>query len=456
MPPSSKKSAPPASVQPSTRAEAPPGELGFAQISGALQAAKPLPPPSRRARGGDRKSPAVAPEPADDPAVPQGPSLSEQIDLAERSARSGQIEESIQIAQLCLQALETSGDILQLGVCQHVLALSHQYAGRMHDAMLAGYRAIELFDRGDFPGRLVSVLALQSLVLARLGDFHAALGLLDRGMQLLPRLADQPRDTCIFYSNAGATYYALGHLKRSVEAAEGAMALLDRFDDPDLAAICIGNLLVYRVELARWDDCPDTEADAEAIAALQQHIDGIETAGRNHLVVKCVETAGDAMIDLGWYDEARSLLRRGVRAAQLIGSRPARGALELRLAQVERLCQQYRAAGAHIASALELLAEGQDKDELAKTHLENCRLHEAQCHWRAALECHKRHAELREELLKSQAVNLAQAMRLDLERSRVETALLRQRNAELERRLAMVGDERARNDGASRWQPLIY
>lgn len=418
-----------------------PGELGFAQITGALQGAIRPPSGAKRARAAERKPPVDAtPSPA--PPVQPGAALPDRLGRAERAARSGQIEEAIETAQECLRMLEAGEDLFQLGVCHHVLALGHQYAGRMHDAMLAGYRAIDLLERADIPGRLVSVLALQALILARLGEFREALELLERATQLLPRLVDQPRDTCIFWSNAGATYYALGQLQRSVEAAEDSIKLLDRFDDPDLAAICMGNLLVYRVELARCDG-GITSALARCIHDLQEHIGGLEVTGHHHLVVKCVETAGDTLIDLGWYDEARALLRRGVRSAQQIGSRPARGALELRLAHVERLCHQYRAAGAHIASALELLAEGHDKDELARTHLENCLLHEAQCHWRAALECHKRHAEIREALLKSQANNRAQAMavRLDLERSRVETALLRQRNSELENRLDLLHGE---------------
>ncbi|WP_374564863.1 hypothetical protein [Ideonella sp.] len=422
-----------------------PGELGFAQITGVLQGATRAPSDARRARAAQRKAPPVESVPPPAPPALPGATLAERLGRAERSARSGQIEEAIEIAQTCLQTLEASADLFQLGVCHHVLALSHQYAGRMHEAMLAGYRAIDLLDRADVPGRLVSILALQSLILARLGEFREALELLDRATQILPRLVDQPRDTCIFWSNAGATYYALGQLQRSVEAAEDSIKLLDRFDDPDLAAICMGNLLVYRVELARGGG-GITSALARCIGDLQEHIGSLEVTGHHHLVVKCVETAGDTLIDLGWYDEARALLRRGVRSAQQIGSRPARGALELRAAKVERLCHQYRAAGAHIASALELLAEGHDKDELARTHLENCLLHEAQCHWRAALECHKRYAEMREALLKSQADNRAQAMavRLDLERSRVETALLRQRNSELEHSLGQLHDEAGR------------
>ncbi|WKB51788.1 hypothetical protein [Eleftheria terrae] len=413
-----------------------PGERGFAQLVGALQLSEgaPLRSPPRKPR---RRAPAP-------PAERCSPGAA--LARAEQCARSGRIDEALSICEAVLPGLQAAGDPLALGLCQHVQALSHHYAGRLQAAMLAGYRAIECLGRTEALDRRLRAMALQAIVLARLGDAAAALELLDHGLHLLPRVAGHPREQCVFWNNAGAALHALGQLPQAVEAAMRAAALMPLFDEPPLHAVCRGNVLVYRVELAQATEPPGDEL-RQALGALQAHIDELVHSERHHLMPRCVKAAAGAQIALGRLDEARELLGRGIRSALLAGVGPERGGLELRLAQVERLGGRYRAAAGHVALALELLHAGQEQDLLAEAHLENGLLHEAQQHWRAALDSHKRHAELRAALLKAQAEGRAQAAaaRMDLACSRQEVETLRRRNAELERRLAMLEAASAAN-----------
>lgn len=389
------------------------GEVGFAQLVSTLQPPVPATAPPDAARK-PRKAPPPAPA-ADRVEEP----VAEALARAERCARSGRIDEALALCQALKPRLVASGDLLSQGICDHMVSLSQQYAGRLKESTAAGYRAIDLLERARAPGRLLRALGLQAIGVARMGDVAEALSLLGRALRLLPELNDEPGEQCIGWNNAGAAYHALGRLPEAVDAATRALGLLYAFDDPNLRATCHGNLLVYRLEAALARDAsPHNRELLGALDGMQAHIETLIADERHHLVPECVNAAADALIALGRGDEAREWLRRGVKSARLTGADPELGLLQGRLALVERLAGQYRAAAAHIARALELLDAGQSPEQLARVHLENCLLQEAQQHWRAALESHKRWAEIREALLKSQADARTQAMATRLEAAR--------------------------------------
>lgn len=403
------------------------GEVGFAHLVSALQAPEPIAVPPDAARKRLKQAPAPA-------AAGSEESLADMLTRAERCARSGRIEGALALCQRLKPRLVATGDLLSLGVCEHMVALSQQYAGRMKESTLAGYRAIELLGRAQAPGRLLRVLGLQAIGMARMGDVAESLSLLGRALRLLPEVSDLPGEQCIWWNNAGAAYHALGRLPEAVDAAVRAIGLLHGFNEANLRAVCHGNLLIYRLERALARDASRHNSELlEALDGIQAHIEALIADERHHFVPEGVNAAADAMIALGRVDEAREWLRRGVKSAQITRAGPELGLLEWRLAWVERLAGHYRAAAGHIALALDLLSEGQSPEPLARVHLENCLLQEAQQHWRAALDSHKRYAEIREALLKTQADARTQALsaRLEVEREHAEAAMqaLAARNA---------------------------
>jgi tetratricopeptide (TPR) repeat protein len=363
------------------------------------------------------------------PAAPhEGPPLApaDLLERAGRLVRRGQIDSA---EALCTQAwpqVKAADDALQMGVCQYVLSLCHQYRGALDDSVSAAYRAITLLDRAQAPAILLRVLAMQAINVVRIGEAAEALDLLGRAMTLLPHVADAPLDQCAFWNNAASTYQVLGRRKQAVEAGERAMALTAEHDDPDLAAMCRGNLLAYRLELLQ-EELPGVPCDEtlQTVAAMQAYVAEQVEAARHHMVSYCSTICADTLIALERLDEARQVLQRGAKSAQAAGVGPDRGTIELRLASVERLLGQYRAAAAHIAVAHELAAQSRDRELLARVYLENSRLHEMKSQWRAALDCHKTYAEIREALLKAQADSRAQllAARAEMERARVEAQL---------------------------------
>jgi diguanylate cyclase (GGDEF)-like protein len=362
---------------------------------------------------------------------------------AEGWMRGGRVEEAGALCTALLQRLVPPRDAVAMGACEHMLAHSHHRAGSIKDSVLCGYRAIELLEGTEAINRLLQVYVLQASALARLGALAEAIELLDRAIHLLPRVEYTPRESCVFWTNASSVYQALGQLPRALDAAQQASDFVGRFDDAVLVATCLGNLLSMRVALICRDRPQAVDELAPALAELETHIDGLFAAGLPHLVGDCVEPAFDGYMALGEQAKARVLLERAVQTMRQGLAGPAQGHVELRLAQLDRIEGHYADAAAHLAQALAFLNEGQTQEQLALVHLESSLLSEAQADWRAALASFKKHAAIREAALKSQADTRTQAMamRLDLERSRLEAELLRRRNEELQASMSQLSDQ---------------
>lgn len=420
---------PDASSPPVRPAVPSPGELGFAQIVGAV-GTRPLPvkPPRRKAE---------PPAPAGEPETPAAT-----LERAALMVRGGQLEAGIALCHQMWPIVSAADDVLQMGICQHMLAIGYQYGGKLKESLTAGHLGIELLTRAAEPLRLLRLLAAHAITVAQLGQAAEALALLNRAIELLPLVGDAPWHQGVFWNNAGAVHQALGQVDQALAAWERCEELNKRHDDPNLAAVSRANLLAYRLVAARKRHA-DRETILAAYAEQRQQIDELVQHERHHLVLNAASEAADALIDLGELDEARAVLKLGVKSAKTAGLGPSRASLELHLARVERLSGQHRLAAAHIAEALTLVNESQDQELLARVHLENSQLQEAQQHWRAALDFFKRYAETREAMLAAQADTRAQALaaRVDVERNRVDAELARMRSAELERQVNHMAEE---------------
>jgi diguanylate cyclase len=362
---------------------------------------------------------------------------------AEGWARSGRIEEALALCQAVMPRLVGQADAVALGTCEHIMSLSQAYAGRNKESVLAGYRAIGFLEGTPAVERLLQVLSLQASGIARLGVATEALELLDRAIRLLPSLEERPRDKCVFWTNAATVHHALGQLPQAQEAAEQALALAAQFEDANLAIVCEANALTVRVALL-GRSLPTARAElVQALERLEHFTEVCIAEGRHHLVPDCAESAADGFAQLGDSARARKWLHRGIDSTRHTGARPSEGQLELGLARLDRLDGAFESATAHLALALEQLDEGQAHEALAAVHLEASVLKEAQEDWRGSLASFKRHAELREASLRAQADTRTQAMamRLDLERSRLESELLRRRNEELLHSMTQLSDE---------------
>ena len=371
-----------------------------ASAAGALRP-RPQPRRSRRRAAADQPS-------APQPALP----VEEQLDRAETCSRSGRIDEAIAIC-LALRGTLSPGEHAQsIAWCDFVLALSHLNAGRAKESVIAGYRAVGQLAPGV---RLLRSLVVLASGVARTGDAAGALELLERARGQLP-LVQSPRDRCLFWTNSGGTFHALGDLEQAVRHSLLAEGLLSEFEDPYMHSAVRMNLLVQRLGLAvAACDGVETPELTELFAAFAAQVERLVAAGQHYPVAKGSEDIADAYIALGQYEQARAALQIGVKSANAAKAGPDRGVLELRLGRLERLAGQYRAASAHIGLALELLAEGELLKELAEAHLENSLLNEQRQHWRAALDSYRESAQIRERLLIAQADARAHALEVRLE-----------------------------------------
>ena len=371
---------------------------------------RPRPPP-RRPRRRAAADHSAAPQPA--------LSVAEQLDRAETCSRSGRIDEAIAICLALRGTLSPGEDAQSIAWCDFVLALSHLNAGRAKESVIAGYRAAGQLAPGV---RLLRSLVVLATGVARTGDAAGALELLERAKGQLP-LVQSPRDRCLFWTNSGGTFHALGDLEQAVRHSLLAEGLLSEFEDPYMHSAVRMNLLVQRLGLAvAACDGVETPELTELFSAFSAQVERLVAAGQHYPVAKGSEDIADAYIALGKYEQARAALQIGVKSANAAKAGPDRGVLELRLGRLERLAGQYRAASAHIGLALELLAEGELLKELAEAHLENSLLNEERQHWRAALDSYRESAQIRERLLIAQADARAHALevRLQLVRGRLE------------------------------------
>ncbi|WP_374562287.1 diguanylate cyclase [Ideonella sp.] len=364
------------------------------------------------------------------------------LERAATMVRSGQLEGGIALCQQMWPIVSAAEDTLQMGVCQHLMSIAYQYAGKLKESVTAGHLGIELYTRAGDPIRLLRMLAAHAITVAQLGQAAEALELLNRAIQLLPLVGDEPWHQCVFWTNAGAVHEALGQMDQALAAWGRCIELNTRHSDENLKAASKANLYSYRLVAVRKRHADRTTIQA-AYDELRLLLDELVAGERHHLVLTGAVEAADTMIGLGELDEARAVLKLGVRSAKIAGLGPSRASLELHLARVERLSNQHRLAAAHVAEALALVNESQDQELMARVHLENSHLQEAQQHWRSALDFFKRYAETREALLAAQADTRAQALaaRVDVERNRVEAELARMRSAELERQVNHMAEE---------------
>lgn len=391
--------------------------LGFSHLVDVLQRGsaanteapvRPAPP---------RKPAVVKPVVAAQPA-PAPVALAALLDQAEQCARSARLQDAVDLCHRIAPLVIEENDARHLARREYVLLLAHQFAGRFREAAVAGYKALEWFQRcGDDSG-LARTLTLQASVIARISDAGGALELLQRAAALLDTSAAcTPRDRAIFWNNSGDMHFALGRHEAAAADSERAIEAAAQAGEAALGRVARGNLLAARMRLCEQRGVPAAALDT-ALAELRVYIADMGEAGAHHLVPRAARYSAEALIAGGRLDEAHDMLRVGVQAAERVGAGPDKAMLCVLQARLCRLRGVPRLAASHAADAIALLSGTERRQDLANAHLEHCLLLESQGRWRAALDSHRRYAELMLEAHRVQAdARLeAAALRLDLER----------------------------------------
>jgi GGDEF domain-containing protein len=356
---------------------------GFANMVAALQALAPR---------ADSKKPAP---PAPD--APEDESIEQALDRMERLMRDGQVHEGLDLCHRMWPVVSRTNDPAQMGRCQAAMMMGYNHNGLYTAAFATGRRAIELLGRAGNSGRLLSTLTIQAVSLASLGHKVEALDALSRAAALLPSVPDDTLAQCSFWHNAGAVYMKLERADLAMECATRCLRFASHLDDPSIERLAASRLFVARVQTlhdrrASWDDMQ------EAYLELRHHLEQEIVKGNlSYAVVSLVVLAVNALTRLQRWDEGRALLRIGLSATAGPEVAQRRARIELSFAQLERHAGQHRIASAYAKQALALLETQQDPLLLADVHLENSLLHEAQGHWRLALESHREYTRLREE-----------------------------------------------------------
>jgi diguanylate cyclase (GGDEF)-like protein len=371
------------------------GDQRFAQMVAAMQ--PPAPPASRK------KAPA---RPA---VVDESPA--ESLTRAEALVRGGDVDAGLTLCHQVWPAISRANDVTRMGLCQYIMVLGYNYNGMYTAALAAGNRGMDLLTRVGDTGRLLHLISMHAVTLTNLGQVAEGFEYFYRGTQLLPSVSDDPLMQCRFWNNAATLYSFIDRDDQALECTERGAALTPYMNDSVMTAVVNGNLLTARVAVLHdrkvgWDEMQP------AYEALRRHMDAMVELGWMHFVVPIVVVGSAALVRLEQWDEARALLRVGIKATAAPGMGGRRARIELCLAQLERQTGQYRLAGAHVNEALSLLRQQQQEDPvlLAEVHLENCLLQEAQGHWRLALASQREHSKLREAWLTAQAQSRSEAL----------------------------------------------
>lgn len=401
-------------------AEAEPDEAGtalggwrFARIVDAMQA-----PPSPRGR----KKPVAA-----TPAEPEDETPAAALERAAAMVRSGQVDAGLTRCHQTWPLVSQAQDVVQMGICQYVMALGYIHHGMYRAALTASHRGLELLRRADDHVRLLHMMSIHAIALVNLGQAAEALEMLYRGTQLLPAAHEDPLAQCRFWNHA-AVVYAFLDLREEAEAcAERCAALTPHFDNPPLKASAAANLLIARLLVLRerqagWDEI------GVVCEALSREVDQAIQDGRPHLVLPMMVEASKAMMDARRWDDAGALLQRARQVLAAGGAGARLAWVELGLARLRRETGELRLARAHAKEALGMALQEEDPMLKAAAHLENCLLLEAQGHWRSALAAHREYAKLREAWLSGQARirsdALAQRVAVERQRSDADMAQL--------------------------------
>ena len=331
------------------------------------------------------------------PDVHAGESLEQALDRMELLMRNGQAHVGLHLCHRLWPQVSRSNDPLQMGRCQASMMLGYNHNGLYAGAFATGSRAIDLLTQAGDCGRLLSLLTMQAVSLVSLGHKPEALDALCRAAQLLPSVPDDTLAQCSFWHNAGAVYFKLGRADLAMECGTRSLRFATHVDDKSIQRLAVSRLLAARVQTlhdrrATWEDMQP------AYLELRTHLEQeIVKENLSYAVVTLVVLAVTALTRLQRWDEGRALLRIGLSATQGPEVAQRRARIELSFAQLERQAGQHRIATAYANQALALLETQQDPLLLADVHLENSLLHEAQGHWRLALESHREYTRLREE-----------------------------------------------------------
>lgn len=347
--------------------------------------------------------------PAADPAFD---GLPEALRQAQESIYASQVVRALEIAKAAWPEIAARGLVREVAVCQRLISTAAIMSGMLPDGLRAGYRSLAAYAQIDDPDGEAWMLSLLSWGLAHSGSGPDSLRLLLRAESLLPRVQD-PAVEARVWNNLSLVHVNHGDLQQAVLAVEKAAVAEDRIPGGPKAATCRCNLWIYRLQLAMGlpagPDLPSVELALHEAGLLLTYC---EERGYAYVLGGMADRIAGVLIDLGRLDEAQAMVNRALRATRDAQRMPGQARLELRMAVIERLRKRYRVARAHMGTALELATSGEDRDLIARCHLENCQLQQAQNNWRMALDAYQHHAALREAMLRDQAERRVLAVEL--------------------------------------------
>ncbi len=372
---------------------------------------------------------------ATDPALESPEAL---LTEAERLIYDGQALKGIEVAECAWAALENTDNLRMQAHCQRLLGLAHERRGAPDDALRAVFRSLALYEKlGDRAGQ-ARTLSLVAVQLAVIGSSSQAFDYLERAVAVASELHDPDTDFRV-WNNLSVIYHRLEDYPKAIAAINTALENARRLGNPHMlkhAETAMMMALIHQ-KLPAVDSGGTEAARAELAAILDQaasHRETCRSLGYLVMVTTTVQAMSEGYLALGRTADARAALDDGLAIASTLGQRGEECEFELKLGSME--CPlAYESGLRRLKRALEIAESLSRGDLQVNCHRRLSKAKEGHGDFAGALEHYQRFHELQVGILRANAAAHVQVMslKLDIERTRLESEILRLRTAELER-----------------------
>jgi len=358
---------------------------------------------------------------------------------AEREVYAGQPQRGLEIALACWALIERSGSLRQQANCQRLIGLGHERRGNPEDSVRAVYRSLSLYEQlGDRHGQ-ARALSLVGVQLATIGSSASALEHLERAIDLAAQLQDPDTDFRV-WNNLSVIYERMEDHAKAIAALQTALPKAQALGNAHMIKHAESALVVNQIyQCMRAPTAESAEAQREALESAVQgaawHLEQCRQGGFHVMATTTAQGLADGYLALGRTAEAQAVLADGLSRVLSTGQKGEETEFELKLGVVECKAGLHEKGMTRLAQALRLAEELSRRDLQTRCHKALSEAHQDNGDFGPALEHYQRYHQIQIGILRANASAHVQVMsiKLDIERTRLESEILRLHTAELER-----------------------
>ena len=275
--------------------------------------------------------------------------------------RMGNYDHAMDYLQTGLSVLqETESDPKDMGNA-FLLIGNLQFIQGSHTEALEHYeKSMDIMERLDDKQSIAALLGNIGIVHWGMGDLDKALEFQERSLEIRGSIGDK-RGTAFALLNIGSSYSAKAELDKALELYERSLGIYRQIEDKHgiaMALIGVGEICYHRNDLEK------------ALELYRQGRDKCLEIGEKRVLIYIYCNIADAELGRGDVKVALENAMIAVSTAKEIGAKAQEGMCHRTLGMVYRETDEWETAEEEFEMAKEILIDGGDKDELARTYYE--------------------------------------------------------------------------------------